>query len=165
MTWLFRAVFVALLAVTIAWKLTAPPITSGPQNVVSGLDRVLQGRLTGPITSRPSDDVASARLLYFAPVTGCPAPLVITTGQPSAVAAAFMRQFQQPGDSAQLAYLTWIGPTPDRWMLLRLRLQNQAAAMVGLSPFIAANQMLFISAPAGCAGARTLPWRRFWLRG
>jgi hypothetical protein len=164
MKWLLRAGFVALLALTLAWKLTAPPTVAGPPDTVAGLNRVVRGQLAGPIANRPSDDVASARPLYLVPITGCPTPLIVTIGQPSPVAAAFMRQFQRPGDNAQFAYLNWAGPTADRWPLLRLRLRNQAAAMVGLSHYIAANQMLFISAPAGCAAARTLPWRRFWLR-
>ena len=165
MTWLLRAGFVGLLALTLAWKVTAPPMASGPPDTLASLDRVLHGRLAGPIVSRPSDAVASARLLYIVPIAGCSGPLIVTTGQPSPVAAAFMHQFQRPGDHVLFAYLAWTNPTPDRWTLLRLRLQNQAAAMVGASPYAAAGQMLFIAEPARCDVARTVAWRRFWLRG
>jgi hypothetical protein len=60
------------------------------------------------------------------------------------------------------AYLDWTTDTPDRWRLLGLRVRQRVAAMSGLSGLQADDVMLFVSEPAGCDQARSLPWPRYW---
>jgi len=84
MTLALRACFVALLVLSLTWKVAAPPprATANPR---SALAAVLGGRLTGPVVSdRDRPDSLSA------PVLGCTAPLRIVSVMPSVSTAPLL---------------------------------------------------------------------------
>jgi hypothetical protein len=162
MTWLLRGAFILLIAATLAWKLAEAPPLEHSSDTKRALEAVLQGRLAGAIASQPWGGPTDASLILTAPVTGCAAPLTVVTVFPSFDSAPALLRIQPSGSHHLFAYLDWVSDRPERWTLLRLRAREKIQAALGLGPDTAADRMLFIAEPAGCAQARAIPWRRFW---
>jgi len=162
MTWLLRCALVALIVVAIGWKLESPPEIRRAGDAVANLAAVLQGRLAGPIKSEPWGGPDNQSLILTAPIKGCPSPLTVVTVQPSFTSATALEQLLQPGDRRLFAFLDWLSDNPDRWSLLRRRYEDKFDNLLGRSPYVASDTMMFIVEPSGCRIARTVPWRRFW---
>jgi hypothetical protein len=158
MKWLIRSVFLAVLALGLGGKLLAPSASTLPGPAMS-LSAVLGPGLIAPITLRPG----ARTVILAAPVGTCAAPLLVAPVDLSFTTATMLEQVRRRGDHVFYAYLDWITDQPDRWGLLRRRLQEKAAETLGVSPYDGDPHMLFVSEPPGCSAARGFAWRRYWL--
>ncbi|HWF77767.1 MAG TPA: hypothetical protein VN694_11405 [Caulobacteraceae bacterium] len=158
MRWLVRFAFLALLALGLGGKLSTPPSSTVPEPTTS-LSAVLGPRLIAPVTVHPG----AQTVILSAPIGTCSAPLLAAPVEPTFTTAAIVEQVRRPGDHAFYAYLDWVSDHPDRWGLLKRRVQEKAAEALGVSPYDGDSHMLFISEPPGCSVARDAPWRRYWL--
>jgi hypothetical protein len=158
MKWTVRFAFMTVLALGLLGKLLAPAASTLREPATS-LSAALGSRLTARITLQPGAQTG----LFAAPIATCAAPLLAAPVDSSFTTAAMLEQMRRPGDHAFYAYLDWVSDHPDRWGLLRRRVQEKAAEALGLSPYDGDPHMLFISEPPGCSAARGVPWRRYWL--
>lgn len=158
MKWAVRFAFMTVLALGVVGKLLAPPASMLPEPAMS-LSAVLGSRLTAPIALHPGAQTG----ILAAPVGTCATPLLAAPVDLSFTTAAMLEQMRRRGDHAFYAYLDWVSDHPDRWGLLRRRVQEKAAEALGVSPYDGDPHMLFISEPPGCSAARGAPWRRYWL--
>lgn len=158
MKWIVRSAFMIVLALGLGGKLLAPPSSTLPEPAVS-LSAVLGARLTAPITLRPG----AQTVILAAPIGTCAAPLLAAPVDPTFTTTAMLEQMRRRGDHAFYVYLDWVSDHPDRWGLLKRRVQEKVAEALGVSPYDGDPQMLFISEPPGCNAARGVAWRRYWL--
>jgi hypothetical protein len=159
MKWIVRAAFIAVLGLGLGGKLAAPPSSAFPEPAMS-LDAVLGSRLAASITVQPG----AQTFVLAAPLRTCTEPLLAAPVGLSFTTAPLLEQVRRPGDHAFYAYLDWVSDYPDRWGLLRRRIQEKAAETLGVSPYNGDPHMLFISEPPACAAAGEVTWRQYWLR-
>jgi hypothetical protein len=157
--WLVRSAFMTVLALGLGGKLLAPPPSPTLPDPAASLSAVLGSRVSAPITLYPG----AQTVILAAPIGTCAAPLLAAPVDLSFTTAAMLEPVRRPGDHAFYAYLDWVSDQPDRWGLLKRRVQEKAAEALGLSPYDGDPHMLFISEPPGCSAARGVPWRRYWL--
>jgi hypothetical protein len=162
LNWLLRGVFVALIVLTVGWKLAVKPAPEANVTSKAALNRVFDGRLSGPITSGHWGGPGSQDLIFWLPVKGCSTPVVVATSLPTVNSARALTQFEKAGDDHLFAYLDRTFAWPDQQTLLRRRIWNKAAQALGLNSYKRTGTMLFAVESQGCAVARTLPWSRFW---
>lgn len=159
MSWLLRAAFVGLILITASWKLAVASRPVQPDDTPRDIARALAGRASGPVTGQVWSPSIS---IFNAPVSGCPAPLIVVTAPPNFSATSVVLQMERPGDHHLFAYADWIADRPDRLSVMRLQLWRKALSMAGVQRSANADKLLFIAEPAGCDGARAAPWSRFW---
>ena len=152
-----RAAFLTVLALGLGGKLSAPP-SSAPPEPATSLSAVLGSRLTASITLQPG----AQTFILAAPIGTCTEPLLVAPVDPSFTTAAMLEEVRRPGDHAFYAYLDWASDHPDRWGLLKRRIQEKAAETLGLSPYDGDQHMLFISEPPACSAAAGVSWRQYW---
>ncbi len=157
-----RAVLLALILVMIGWKAAHLGGHAAAMGPGARLQAVLGDRLSAPVGLRPWGAARFNSDILTVPMRGCPRPLLIVTLRPSFLALPALKMMEARGSHHFFAYLDWVTDTPDRWQLLALRVRQRVAAMAGLSAFQAEDVMLFVSEPAGCDQARSLPWLRYW---